>query len=968
MLKLQQVTAPRDQQRIFVEFDPSEVTWVVSDLKTKLDLQRRLMRSRDFLGGDALLRASELWRTLLTRLRPDIQLISKEFAVTLIGDNLGKRDLDWVHTPGAAATVYHYLCQLMPVFSHHQGPEMTGEWFAGHEASRVRWGRWYELSLDIWNSFLERGLVAAPWISGVLVNEFDFESVWHRPLIFDLGAELDQVEADLITILSNHIPITVLHPSPQWRSEYRRTLQAYELLERKTKGGQKPLKAAQASAFPENSIESDIVQDQNVQGQNVKAATHLKRGLNEGPREFRKFTTMLAEVKQAVATVRKWIESVPPRSIAVVAPDIEVYWSALEPYLQQEGIPCQKARVARLHTFPDMAHWMAKMRLQAGGHRESDVEVSLFASSHGSSVGSPAGSLTAPRNISHGISYETFRVLFSALYSREDLLRDEELTKMFSHELDSSDSLSRDQFVVWALKSLSENADRERVESLVKRMFQECPESTTLALRRWVTYFEEIATKQESRVRDGDPQGIGCLNLISAESSPATHMILLGLTESSLRQGFDTGILSADIQSLAYEFGFHLQSPDMAKLEFEARWVIEDDPRHLILSVAETDFEGAIQAPSWLWIRGAREHDQAEHVSVPEATRWDEMQTASFEWLSQHRDWSEVRGQQMQTAMAADMGEINLPLFAKESVKKISASRIKDFLRCPFIFSAKNIFGLSDQRTLDLDMDTSSRGQLLHAVFELLTREPMRFDWSDSELQQAADLAREQAGVAVYDERLWPTLRLRYAEIAKQFLRFESAWRMKFPATKTIAREAEVSGFIDLDSGQLMKIDAGPSPQRVSLSGSIDRIDVDDRGHAVIIDYKSTGGSLTQWTRWIENGELQLLLYALAFEQGLTKHDPMQVVSAVYYVARTMDREKGFKAIDIDQGLYETTDRKQNKLTLVDRDRLFAQACQLVTETLQRMRGGEFAPNPKDVRICQTCQWSTLCRAPHLNN
>src|SRR4051812_26634967 len=274
MFILQAVSKPKDQQQLLSEFDPHAATWIVSDLKSKLDLQRQLMKTRDFISGESVLRASELWKILLTRLRPDVQVVSKEFAVTLISEELSDRTEEWAQSPGAAQTSYKYMCQLMPILSHPEGSEMMNAWFEKHEASKIRWGRWFQLCTELWTKFLARGIVAAPWVSGVLVNEVGFEKVWSRSLIFDLGAELNQVEADLISLLGNFIDETVIQPQPKWRDEYKRTLLAYEILEQKSKITRKNSPPTEAGKVEE--------------------------------RQYRKFTTMLAEVKHATATARTW--------------------------------------------------------------------------------------------------------------------------------------------------------------------------------------------------------------------------------------------------------------------------------------------------------------------------------------------------------------------------------------------------------------------------------------------------------------------------------------------------------------------------------------------------------------------------------------------------------------------------------------------------------------------------------------
>jgi len=918
MLHLQVISGPQDQHQLFEQFDPHRGSWIVSDLKTKLDLQRVLIQKNQFIHGNTILRASELWRFLLNRLRPEFQVISRELAITWISEQLRDHRFVWARTPGAATTAYNYLCQLMPVLSHPQSAEMMSEWFSSHPESQMRWSQWFELSTELWQGFLRESWVAAPWVSGVLVNETGFEQVWKQPLIFDLGAELNQVEADLISVLATHVPITVIQPRPIWSKEYRRTLHAYGLLEQKPR----------------------VKQTFFSSGSNPKQA----------PRDYVKLTTMLAEVKNAVAQVRSWLDQGTRASdIAIVAPDIEVYWPSLSAYLEVEGVPVQKPRVTKLHSFHDVGQWLARLRLKLGGFDRSDLEVSTY-----SEVQDPT------------LPFDRFRIFYSSIYSRDDLNRVDTIQEAYLSELKSLEVVPRDRFVGWAIKSLSPATSYERVESLLKRVFQDCAESVHLTALKWLELIEEFAAKTEVAIRPGETFGVACLNLVSAENSEATHMILMGLTESGLRQGAETAILFSDILSLSDEFGFHLQASDLAKLEFEARWIIENADRSLLLSTPETDFDGAVQAPSWLWVRGALQTDDlhALEVKTPKPTRWDELQAAGIANIALERGWQTPHRERLIQSFEQDLGLRPLENFAVGRVQTVSASSIEDYLQCPFIFAAKILFHLSDYPNLDLDLDAATRGQLMHALFERLTREPMRFDLDQATLEAEVDLAREQATVQIYDERLWSAQRQRWVKVAKRFLDFEKEWRQRFPQTLTLDREVSLRGFIDIETGQMKK---QASTQSIAFRGSIDRLDTDGSGHVSVIDYKSSATELSQWSQWLTRDQLQLILYSMAFEQGLSAHRPQEVVSAVYFVAREFDRDRGFKLEGVEQGLFDVEDRKKNKMDQQQKQRLFEQTQEILSRVLKRMKAGEFQPVPKDTTICKTCEWSFVCRAPHLN-
>lgn len=922
MLRIQPIRSPLEARTVLDAFDPRSTTWLVSDLKSKLDLNRRLLATVSFVPGTGILRASELWRMLLTRTRADLQIVSREFALTFIGDRLARReDLEWAQGPGVPQTVFDYMTQLMPVLAHPSGQEIMADWFGRNDTSRARWGRWFTLASEVWALFLEDGFLAAPWASGVLVNEPDLSRVWNRPLVIDLGADLTQVEADLLLVLGDYLDVLVLKPEPEWRAEYARTLTAYDVLEAKAGARKEPPLAAEPGA---------------------RAAT-----------SYRKYTTMIAEVKDATAQVRRWLDAgtVQPRDIAIVAPDIEPYWFALSNYLAVEGIPVQKDRVRRLHSFPDVAQWLAHLRLKTGGHDEADLELALYA---------------GPTGDSRLISFDKFKTLYSAVYGREDLERETSVARAFAVELDPEDLAGRDEFIAWSLKQLPAAFDADRIEAGLKRVLSECPESLSLPLKRWMTYLEQVLLRVEIRIAMGEADGLSCIRLSSAENSPAKKMIVLGLTEAALKKTAATSILAPDLWSLEREFGFHLASEDQAQLEFETRWLIEAGERELILSVPETDFNGAAQAPSWLWVKGSRESGEPVGVTVPATTRWDEIQKGELTAVARERQWSEIEKAIVENAIEEDFGRREIAAYADHFVTALSPSRIEDYLNCPFIFAAKHLFKLGSDNELDLEVDPLRRGSLMHAIFEILTAEPMRFDLDDEELAAIVDRARDEAKLILADERLWAPLRARHIDLARRFLKFEKEYRDRFAHVRTIERELDVVGHLRPSTGELIR---EPEPGSLEFKGRVDRIDQDDAGRLALFDYKSSKASASQHGSWLKDNRIQLLLYALAIENGLTQLDARPVLAALYYVARPFSRTNGFLVDGVEQNLYEIKDKRtKNHLSAEGKTALFREGQALVQKAVEGILSGRFAAAPRDPAQCKTCEWSSLCRTPHLNS
>ena len=368
-------------------------------------------------------------------------------------------------------------------------------------------------------------------------------------------------------------------------------------------------------------------------------------------------------------------------------------------------------------------------------------------------------------------------------------------------------------------------------------------------------------------------------------------------------------------------------------------------------------------------------------ATAPRLARWDELQLGSLETIARERGWSVDRARLLEASIQQDLANQPLPDFGGGRALRLSASGVEDYLKCPFIFAAKRLFGLSDLPSLDLDVDALARGRLMHALFERLVKEPFLRTGSaekpsakemDGEIEGAIEAAREAMEMRLADERLWPSLKARHLELGRRFLAHEREWRRRFPETKTVGTEAPVRGYVSLESGELFPeppVDAsGALAPAFAFAGSIDRIDVDDHGHAAILDYKSTEYELSSFGAWIQKDRLQLLLYAAAFERGLTSIPPRPVANMAYFAAKTMNRDWGLKLNDVEQGLFEIADRKRNQANSEQKAALFRAASEAVRAAAQAMRAGQFQPRPKDRKTCETCRWSKACRAPHLNS
>lgn len=907
MLQIIPIESRSQIAEIFATYNPRKQTWLVSDLRTKFELQQKILAREGQYVDESVLRASDLWKILLKRLDPGLRLVSDPFARSLLRTILDEHAEVLGVNSSAEDTVFSYIDQMAAILFHPEGTLRLEEWFETHHEAMNRWRDWYLRARFCALKLLqEHRVITADWITSYLQNFNALERVWDLPLIVDLSGEISRVEAEILRSLSRVVDITILEPSPSWKNDFHFLLKPYE--------------------------------DLRAQSQNVGAlAPVLKK---EKRVEVLRFSGMLAEIKNTVGQVRLWLEEEKNiDSIAVIAPDIEQYWPVLQAYLSEEGIPVQKDITHKVQSLPSIIRWLASLRSKSGRLSTSDLEISFF-----------------EREEAQQLRYEEFCSLFKSLYVNEDLARSELVYKIFHDQLDLSGILKRDEFVAKALLFWN-SSETEVIQSVLRELLQNATSATQLIWKEWLSYLETIVAAKEFTIEKGNSQGILVTKLMSAHSEKAQHRIFLGLTDEFLRGRNKTQLSGQDYFELAKDIGFYLDNPDQSDLEFELRLLAEANSQHDIFSFGATDLSGSLCSPCKFWMSLSQDHAD---LTVPKETRWDELQHSDQcgvrSWIAPHKE-------QLERRINQDMGKIEFDSIQTSELPRISASAIEGFLSCPFSFVAQRYFKLKDLPDVDLDVDHRTRGQLAHALFEKLTVEPMRFDWKNDELEKTLEDIRGEKKLLFADERLWIPLRNKHIQMGLRFLDVEKRWREEFKKTRTLGREKRFEFYLDPQTEEIFR---EPKENTFRISGQIDRIDGDDSNHLLVIDYKSSAGGISAHGSWLKNQELQLLFYMWVIEKGLIEDLGGEVIGLFYYVFRNFER-KGFKIEDLAGGLYPASKRKDKNATFEAKEKYLTEFSQILMSTLDRIKKGESQARPADFKTCISCEWRRQCRAPHLN-
>ena len=300
---------------------------------------------------------------------------------------------------------------------------------------------------------------------------------------------------------------------------------------------------------------------------------------------------------------------------------------------------------------------------------------------------------------------------------------------------------------------------------------------------------------------------------------------------------------------------------------------------------------------------------------------------------------------------------------------RLSPSQIEVYLECPFQWFATRRMRID---VLDEGFGPLEKGSFAHAALEAFYRQ------------------FQEAGNAKVNEQNLPAARKLMRRIVDelslaQFAEEPRSGRLVY-ATELERREVsaladQLVAYLDFEARLLptfhpahfeyvIDVDRQVSYAGVPLVGKVDRIDVDDCGHAVIIDYKgSLGGEHEIAGKDTGHmGKVQTRIYAQAVKRALG----LDVVGALYvsygrrpavsgaYDSRVLEAAHlpGMRhancACKAAQGLSGEQDA-DSAFADLPFDEMLDETERLVGDAIGRMVAGEVQPNPVSPQACSYC-------------
>lgn len=805
MLEFTLVKHPDDIRAKISEFNPQNTTWVVSDLKSKQEIQQQCIDKYGFYSDEAILRVSDFWKMWMRRLSPSTQIVSSEFIRVLISQYIelhGAVDNIQSHE---AKTLYKYVSDLAPLLLHPHSFDVLTDWIEEKE-NKPQWSKWIAISqkcLDYIEQ--EHNCIESAWIVSYLQKLSLEKIVWSKKLVFDLGSQMTSLEMGLLNTLSRDNSIEVIVPDPEWKNKFHYILNTYK----------------DYSGFATASASYAGDTDKKLFSQN-----------------FIRFNSEINEIKFITTKIRQWItEGVAPEKILVLSPRIEDYWPILKFHLDAEGIHTQKDLVSSLISLGVIQRWLSTIHAQTKNVTWTKLEMS-FAS-------------YVEQNNLH---YEKFKAAFFELLDDADLARLVAAKDLFYQKINLDKKLKRDEFLVAMLQSwitvdpALEN--KKLLQGIIKDFIQQTVD-VQLKLSDWLSLISSRLAKKEIKVEQTTKSGVQILPVNSAQVLEATHRLWVGLDESGIKGKQTSLIPLADIEELKKTFDLALDYPEESHADFNLRWYAMAACQDQYFTCAHVSATGEPLTTSLYFL---------ENNKKPEAVNYP----ATIVDIKQQQ-FSPADHKDLEIKLGLETKAHNLEI-SNLKIKSLAPTDLESYDQCSFKFLARKGFKLQYFDQLGLEIDPRQKGTLVHDLFKFIVQDKNYLTIGEKELVGHLENERNERNLFPFLDVFWGPHKEKLVSIGLKFIAAEKNRLAAFSSVRHKTEET-VQVYYDLVKFEFTK--EQPTGPHFMVRGRLDRLDIDEKTQqGMVIDYKSSKSSDTSFAeKWVDNSEFQLLIYSLAVEQ-----------------------------------------------------------------------------------------------------
>lgn len=902
VLQVQTISHSQDKQQLFESHFDESTLWVVSTAEAKRRLQLRGLEEAEIISTQNILRATEYWSSLFVTNCPEKQHISDSLMYVLIEN--------W-YTSAKVPVEYQdiqrfktFCDQVFPILISPE-KKLFYDWIGEDPVRSQRLKGWTEVAEQFLNELNRQNFVGSSWLLSTLLSEGELQggSLYFGPyekFVFDLSNEIQPEEVQLIQRLSEDFDVLVIAPSADYLVNYR-SGRCYQKLD---------------PAYIETASRS--------QADN---------------KYFLRSGSVLSEVKALTSCVREKLEAgVSPQAIAVACADPESYWDILKTHFDREGIPVDKAVVAKVTALPYFQEWLSRIKVLTKMYTSGDLEAFLNAQEYFSKDKD---------------AYLDFKKNFSRLYDIDsaNVLLGEAKVYRPDKVLSFHDFISF-LYVTWTYP------DYRIYNKMVDALIRDFRGHIKLSLTEWTAYLSLVLSSLESAVEASDREGVLFSGPHQLDHLMYSHIFVLGCHRGAMLSTNNTPFVPEDVSRLENDLGYYLTPSEDKKVEYDILWAVSAPDLEVVLSYPETDFNGDPCVVSQMWLEWCK---TAQQCTPARSTRWDQMMKSA-------EQTTELSPKMARENDIAQWAPLQLPYRGRFSVSAFQTYKV-----CPFIFFATRVVRQEELKELDLEIDPLFQGSFLHKILEMILLEFPDLNISEEQLSKLYQdiLESKEVSEDIRPDVLsyWKREKHRHLLMIRRFLDEEKEWRARMPNTRVSTVETNMKGFIGVENEEL-QLSATQKTGFYPFAAKIDRIDKDDSGHLAVYDYKTSKPSdFKSFEKWPESFQIQMPLYALGLECGLSEQYPQaSVVMASYIFLRDGARGSGYVLQGIQHG-YDgavSSARSKQNVSLETKEAVFSQLKVQLKDMIRDIENGVFAPVPLDKLDCPTCHWRKMCRAPHL--
>lgn len=906
MLQLKSIYNNQEKIDFFQKHFDENVVWVVATAEAKRRLQFKNLYKKGIVSTQNVLRATEYWSYLFQTNCSEQQQISEPLIFVML-ENWYK--LAKIDIEFQDIQQFKTFCdQIIPILISTE-KKLFYDWLKEDNSRFLRLQKWVNAAEGFLAYISKNHFVGQSWILNSILKKENIYFGEQKKYVFDLGNEIQPEEVQMILRMSSDLDITVLAPSAQYLKNYR-SGRCYQKLD----------------------SQYGVVERTDQ--------TEKKWVLRSG--------SVLSEIKTITAYVRDILEKGnSAEKIAIISSDLENYWDSLRDHFDVEGIAIDKSTVVKIASLPHFHDWLARLKILTNMYTSGDLESFLNAK----------GFFSKNKN-----AYLDFRKNFSRLYSLDSAgaVLGEVITFDPDKVISFSDFISF-LYVTWT------HSDYQQYNQLVDGLIKDFKEGLSLSLKEWSTYLNLILAKMEIVLHSPNRKGIVFCGPHQLDHLKYTHLIVLGCDRSSMQKNTNSPFVPEDVSRLDSDLGYYLPPCEDKKVEFDILWAASHANVDVLFSYAETDFNSDPTIVSQLWLTWSQ---QAQWLEVSRGHRWGQIMKSEIKGFQQTAEGNK-NTQQEKWLRENDLSywqNLQLPFAGR-----LSVSAFEKYQFCPFAFFATRVLKQQEVKELDLEIDPLFQGSFLHKILEIMLFKYPTLNMTSMNIESLYDevivLQQKEAKVSEEILQYWKREKYRHLLMIRLFIKAEKEWRMNVPNTNIDSLEAVLSGYVGISENQLV-LTQKHSEGFLPFAAKIDRVDRDRFGHLAVFDYKtSKPADFKSFEKWPETFQIQMPLYAMGIENGLSEqHKNQKVVMANYIFLKDGSRGSGFVLQGIEHGFQSAatvTTSKQN-ISTEQRDSVFDLLNDKIKTMLVQIQEGRFLAQPLDEKQCTTCHWRKLCRAPHL--